>query len=138
MGWLWRRIGFRGRRGRCGLVQVALRNLNVVLLEQSGKLAVFRLKFGDLLPQCFDDQTVCVAVHHRFVLDVAGATRVLDCLKGLHVVAVRMGGTSDHCRATVATQTVLQNARELTVAVRDERLASGNLLFVGQGADNIY
>ena len=100
-------------------------------------MAVFGLKFGDLLPQGFDDQTVCVAVHHRFVLDVAGATRVLYCREGLYVVAVRRRSTSDHSRAAVATQTVLQNARELTVAVRDERFASGNLFFVGQGADHI-
>ena len=88
--------------------------------EQLLKTAIFKGELVDAVLEVVDVGSVGVSVDYGFVFDVHGLAGVLDGVKTLLVVGLAGADAGDHVGVGGAAQTVLQDAGQLGVAVRDE------------------
>lgn len=114
-------------------VEIILK-LNLVLDQKRSESHAFLLEIVGLHPQLCDQLGIWIPVHLRLVLDLSGATRIIEGIQGL--VEVRLGwrAASDHGSTRVATQGILQDTGQLGVSVRHEVAFLANLT---EGRDDV-
>jgi len=83
-------------------------------------LAHLRLQGSDLITEAFDENRVGISINHWLILNISSPRSILNRGEGLLVVGLGRRDASNHCRARVATQTILQYTSQFRVTIWDE------------------